>query len=161
MVRYVFFSFHYERDHWRAGQVRNSWVTQDREVAGYVDAAKWEEIKRRSDSAIERWIDDQMNGTSVTVVLIGSETYDRKWINYEIEESGRQGNGLLGVHVHNLKNKDGRTDRKGKNPLSRYHYEDTGEQVTDVYNTYDWKFDNGYDNFGDWVEEAARIAERR
>ncbi len=39
MARRVFFSFHYERDVWRAGQVRNSWVTKDREEAGFWDAA--------------------------------------------------------------------------------------------------------------------------
>lgn len=160
MVRHVFFSFHYDRDHWRAGQVRNSWVTQDREVAGYVDAAEWEEIKRRSDSAIERWIDDQINGTSVTVVLIGSETYGRKWIDYELEESIRNGNGFVGVYVHNLKDKDERTDPMGSNPLKRWGYEG-GRRLDEVYNTYDWKSDNGYDNFGDWVEEAATIYERR
>jgi len=38
MARRVFFSFHYERDNWRAGQARNSWVTKDRESAGFWDA---------------------------------------------------------------------------------------------------------------------------
>jgi len=34
MARKVFFSFHYERDIWRASIVRNSWVTKpDREAA--------------------------------------------------------------------------------------------------------------------------------
>lgn len=161
MVRHVFFSFHYERDYWRANQVRNSWVTQEREVAGFVDAAEWEELQRQSDSAIERWIDDQINGTSVTVVLVGSETYDRKWIDYEIETSAERGNGLLGLYVHNLENEDGRTDSKGKNPLSKWYYEGSGEDFTDVWKTYDWKRDNGYENFGDWVEEAKQIADRR
>ncbi len=47
MARRVFFSFHYERDVWRAGQVRNSWVTKDREDAGFWDSASWEEVKKK------------------------------------------------------------------------------------------------------------------
>lgn len=161
MVRNVFFSFHYERDRWRAGQVRNSDVTQDLDVAGFVDSAEWENIKRQGESAIENWIDQQLDGTSITAVLIGAETYGRDWIDYEIEQSANRGNGIVGVLIHNLKDKQGRTDKKGKNPLSRWYYEDTGELFTDIWNTYDWKHDDGYENFGSWVKEAKRIADRR
>jgi MTH538 TIR-like domain (DUF1863) len=55
MARRVFFSFHYEVDVWRAGQVRNSWVTKDRESAGFWDASAWEEVKKKGDAAIEKW----------------------------------------------------------------------------------------------------------
>jgi hypothetical protein len=78
MARRVVFSFHYERDIWRASQIRNCWVTKpDRESAGFWDAASWEEVKRRGDEAVKRWIRDQLYGTSVTLVLIGSETSER------------------------------------------------------------------------------------
>jgi len=80
LVRQVFFSFHYGRDIWRVNQVRNSWVVKkDREAAGFVDAAEWEEVKREGEDAIKEWIDDQMHGTSVTAVLIGNETAGRDW----------------------------------------------------------------------------------
>jgi hypothetical protein len=70
MARRVFFSFHYKRDGWRVAQVRNSWVTKpDKEAAGYIDAASWEELERQGDEAIKRWINNQLTGTSVTVVL--------------------------------------------------------------------------------------------
>jgi hypothetical protein len=49
------------------------------------------------------WIDDQLQSTSVTVVLIGQETASRKYVNYEIEQSHSRGNGLLGVRIHNMK----------------------------------------------------------
>jgi len=40
MARRAFFSFHFDRDYWRANQVRNSWLTQDdRGSTGYIDAA--------------------------------------------------------------------------------------------------------------------------
>jgi len=148
MARRVFFSFHYERDAWRAGQVRNCWVTKpSREEAGYIDAADWEEIKKGGDEAIKKWIREQLKGTSVTVVLIGAETADRKYVKYEIEQSIEKGNGLLGVYVHNLKDQDGKTDCKGRNPFKELDCENV--------EIYDWHNDDGYNNIGDWVESSA------
>lgn len=74
MARRAFFSFHYERDIWRANVVRNSWVTQNREAAGYFDASLWEEAKKKGDGAIKAMIDSALINTSVTVVLVGQET---------------------------------------------------------------------------------------
>ena len=160
MARRVFFSFHYERDIWRANQVRNSWVTKDREEAGFVDAASWEAIQRQGDEAIKRWIKNQLEGTSVTVVLIGKETAQREWVKHEIIESYNKGNGLLGVYIHNIKDQNGYTDTKGTNPFDLLHIEREGRKVllSEMYSIYDWVLNDGYHNFADWVEEAARKA---
>lgn len=85
MPRHVFFSYHYDRDIVRASQVRNSWVTQDRTTAGFWDAAAWEQVKRGGDTAIKSWIEQQLDGTSVTVVLIGAETATRRYVIHEIK----------------------------------------------------------------------------
>jgi MTH538 TIR-like domain (DUF1863) len=106
MARRVFFSFHHARDVWRAGQVRNSWVTQDREAAGFWDAPEWEEVKKKDTATIHRWIDRQMAGTSVTVVLIGAQTATRPHVKYEIEQSVAQKKGLLGIRIHKLKDQN-------------------------------------------------------
>lgn len=47
MARRVFFSFHYENDINRSMTVRNSWVTQGKEAAGFIDKAEFEQIKRQ------------------------------------------------------------------------------------------------------------------
>jgi len=118
MARKVFFSFHYERDVWRANVVRNSWVTKpDREAAGFIDAAEFEKLKRQGDLAVKRWINSQLNGTSVTAILIGYETYSRRWVRYEIVKSFDKGNDLLGIYIHKIKDKNGNTDNKGENPF--------------------------------------------
>jgi len=118
MARRVFFSFHYERDVWRANVVRNSWVTKpDRESAGFIDASEFEEIKRQGEQAVKRWIDNQLEGTSVTVVLIGTETYLRDWVRYEIVKSFDRGNGLLGIYIHQIEDQIEETSPKGKNPF--------------------------------------------
>lgn len=160
MARRAFFSFHYERDVWRASQVRNSWVTQERESAGFWDAAAWEEVKKKGEDAIHKWIDNQLNGTSVTVVLIGAETALRPYVGYEIQQSHNRGNGMLGIYIHNLKNSNGRTDAAGTNPLTNWHVVRDGKQVllSDLYPTYDWVSGNGYANLGDWIEAAAKRA---
>lgn len=113
MARRGFFSFHYERDCWRAGQVRNSWVTKDRESAGFWDAAAWEEVKKKTDAEIEKWIGEQLVGTSVTIVLIGAETSTRQYVGYEIKLSHNRGNGMLGIYIHNMKDVNGKSDTKG------------------------------------------------
>ncbi len=160
MARRAFFSFHYERDVWRAGQVRNSWVTKDRESAGFWDAAAWQEVKKKGRDAIEKWIDRELNGTSVTVVLIGAETADREYVGYEIEQSYRKGNGIMGVYIHNMKDSNGKTDVRGKNPLANWYVEKNGGRVyfSELYPTYDWVNDNEYANLGAWIEAAANKA---
>jgi hypothetical protein len=53
MARRVFFSFHYENDVFRTNIVRQSWrMKPDRESAGFLDAAAWEEVKRKGDAAL-------------------------------------------------------------------------------------------------------------
>jgi hypothetical protein len=162
MARRVFFSFHYERDIWRASQVRNSWITKpDREAAGFWDAATWEAVKRLGDEAIRRWIIRQLDGTSVTAVLIGYETASRKYVNVEIDESFKRGNGFLGIYIHNLKDDRGMTDLMGLSPFNTWYYTDhsgSRKLFSTVYSTYDWVWQDGYNNFGTWVEKAARDA---
>ena len=150
--RSVFFSFHFERDAWRAGQVRNCDVVSEKYSGKgrFLDKADWEKIKKKGDQATKNWINDQLHGTSVTVVLIGAQTSERKWVKYEVEESDSRGNGLLGIRIHNVKDKDGNKDSKGKIPLCE-KYE---------YPVYDWVDGNGRENIGDWIEQAAKAAGR-
>jgi hypothetical protein len=161
MPRRVFFSFHYERDVQRAAVVRNHAVTKEHEeAAGYVDKAAWESIERQGDAGIKKWIGEQLNGTSVTVVLVGPETSSRKWVKYELQESYAKGNGLLGVTLHNIKDFNGKTDTVGPTSFGSLGKDNKGNDVyfSSVAKTYDWVTDDGYSNFGKWVEAAAKAA---
>jgi hypothetical protein len=141
MAHRTFFSFYYEEDVQRAGVVRNSGALKEGDVE-FIDGSLWEEAKRQSDAAIQRLIDDALNRTSVTAVLIGTNTFGREWVNYEIAESMRLGKGLLGIYIHNIPDFAGYTASKGSNP------------VPGRYNTYDWVYDDGYKNLGSWVDDA-------
>lgn len=156
MARQTFFSFRYKKDNWRASIVRNSYVTQDRKASGFFDSADWEEVKKKKDSDIENWIDEQLKGTSVTVVLIGTDTYGKKWINYEIKASHNKGNGMLGIYIHNVKDSQGKTTTKGNNPFTYYEFKKEGKVIT--YPVYDYVNNDGYNNMGDWIETAAKLA---
>jgi antiphage defense system Thoeris ThsB-like protein len=158
MARRVFFSFHYDNDILRVGQIRNSGIVLSAgdTAAGFTDSASWESVKRQGEGAIQKWIDNELNGTSVTVVLIGSQTAERQWINYEIIESVKRGNGLLGIYIHNVKDLTGTTDVKGANPFDSLRWDNgKGAQLSATYPTYDWVTDNGRANLSSWIEAAA------
>ncbi len=116
MTRRVFFSFHYE-DVWRVQQIRQMGAFAGKEVVRFNDAANYEKLQRQGDAAIKRWIDHQLNGTSVTVVLIGTDTWQRTYVKYEIEESYKRGNGLLGIHINGLQDVNRLTKSRGRNPF--------------------------------------------
>lgn len=162
-MRRVFFSFDWD-DVWRANQVRNSWVAKGNyEVAGFVDAADIEQVKRASDLSIKNWIDRQLDGTSVTCVLIGNQTANSRWVNYEIAKSIEKKNGLLGVYIHNVKDRNGYLAHKGLDPFAQPPINftpRTGNLTYPCCSYHDWTHEDGYQNLGSWIEEAARQAGR-
>ncbi|ROL55688.1 TIR-like domain-containing protein [Bacteroidetes/Chlorobi group bacterium Naka2016] len=155
MARKVFFSFDYD-DIWRVNVVRKHYVTKGGYlVSGYIDKADFEEIKRQGEYAIRRWIDEQIAGTSVTVVLIGEKTYQSRWVKYEIEKSIERGNGLVGIYIHNIKDNNGNKANKGFNPFSNHFSERLKGREPKIY---DWVLDSGFNNFPSWAENAAKSA---
>ncbi len=163
-MRKVFFSFDWDNV-WRVQQVRNSWVTRGNYTsAGFVDSAEIEQLKRNTDQAIKNWINRQLEGTSVTCVLIGSDTADSEWVNYEIQRSIDKNNGLLGVYVHQVKDQNRKISEKGESPFARPPMNFTRNKsdylTYPCCSYYDWIDNNGYTNFGTWIEKAAQQANR-
>ncbi len=162
MARKTFFSFHYVPDSWRVSQVRNAGVVEDNPAVSDND---WEAVTRAGDAAIERWIDEQMNGRSCSVVLIGNGTAGRKWINYEITKSWNDRKGLLGIYIHNLKNANGEQSNKGSNPFDRVSVGTTPlSNIVKVYDppytTSTYVYDHIKENLANWVEEAVTLRAR-
>lgn len=168
MARRVFFSFDFSRDNWRVNQVRNSWVTKGVDDS-FLDAAAWEKVKKKNDAVIKKWIDAQMKGTSVTVVLIGQNTSSRRYVQYEICQSHIKKKGMLGIYIHQLKDKSKKTDSSffsgpPKNPFEQFSYGENflglPKRLSSLYDVYDWVDDDGYSNISDWIDEAASNAGR-
>lgn len=119
MAKRVFFSFHYQDViDFRANAVRNCWLThKDRESAGFFDASIWEKAKTVGVSEIKKLINTNLENTSVTAVLIGEHTYSRRWVRYEICKSLARGNKLIGIHINQIKCKNGKTKYHGPDPF--------------------------------------------
>jgi len=144
--RAIFFTFDYERDIWRANDVFNSWNEQGLEIAGFYDDSRWEDSKNLGEASLQHLINEELDKTTATVVLIGSNTSTLTYVQYAIDETIRRGSGLMGLRIHKSADESGRPDWRGPNPLPM-----------DVP-VYDWGDDNGFDNFRNWVEDAASTA---
>jgi hypothetical protein len=67
--------------------------------------------------AVKRLINAGLDRSSVTCILIGSYTYRRPWVRYEVMKSLRRGNRIFGVHINSIRGKDRLTKPLGPNPL--------------------------------------------
>jgi len=164
MARKNFSSFHYKSDNWHASTVRNIGSIEGNQLASDND---WELITSGGDDAIEKWINQQMKGRSCVVVLVGTNNAGRKWINYEMKKGWNDGKGVLGIHIHNLKNKDGNQSSKGSNPFSGFTVGDDKKKLSSIVKCYDPPYStstNVYnhirENTVDWIEEAIEIRGR-
>jgi hypothetical protein len=156
--RKTFYSFHFKNDVMRVQQVRNIGALEDNKPVSPND---WETVKKGGDTAIKKWIDENMNGRSCVVVLIGEETASRPWVKYEIEKAWKDGRGLLGIHIHNLKDPTTGTGKMGASPFAGITFKGKDGTVktipcknpksSDAYN--DIK-----NNLEAWIEEAIAIA---
>jgi len=117
MARKVFFSFHFGRDSRRVAIVRNSPIIGGYAKPPFLDAAAWEQVERKGDVVLKNWIDNNMHGTSATIVLIGADTFKRKWVLYEIQRSLKTGNEIFGITLHDINDPFTGKDTAGKNPF--------------------------------------------
>lgn len=164
MARRAFYSFYYKLDNWRASTVRSIGAVEGNRPATDND---WESITSAGDAAIKRWIADQMKGRSCNVVLVGSNTANRKWINYEIVKSWDDGMGVVGIRIHGLKNADGKISTMGKNPFDYIGYGSSGKKLSSIVKCYNPSGSNSKERYA-WikkhlanaVEEAIRIRRR-
>ncbi|WP_227624857.1 TIR domain-containing protein [Helicobacter cetorum] len=148
-MRHVFLSFHYKNDCWRVQQIRNMGVIESQRL---FHANEWEDVKRKGDSAIQRWIDSNLHDCSCLIVLIGSQTANRKWVHYEIQQAIKQGKKLLGIYIHHLKNENGNKDEKGANPFDYIQADTRGILVTSPSPSNPYK--DIKDNLECWIEKA-------
>ena len=148
--RQVFYSFHYDNDVMRVAQIRNIGALEDNKP---VSDNEWEAVQRGGDKAIENWIDNNMRNRTCVVVLVGSQTANRKWVRYEIEKAWKEEKGLFGIYIHNIKCPRNGKCVQGLNPFE--HIAETRGKGIKCYNP------NSLDAYNDirnniekWVEDA-------
>jgi len=157
----VFYSFHYDNDVFRVQQIRNMGVVEGQEP---VSANDWEQIKRRGDASVENWIYEAMKYKRCVIVLVGSETAKRRWVQYEIKKAYASGKGLFGIHIHNLRCPRTGQCARGANPFDNFTINNGQQQLSTVIPCYDPGFD-AYagisHNLTTWVAGAISAAKSR
>lgn len=156
-MRQVFFSFEYNKDAWRASQIRNMNVVSKSSTFSDND---WETVKYKSDSSIKKWIDEQMAMRSCIVVLIGKTTSTRRWVKYEIEKAYELGKGIVGIYIHGLKNEYEEQTEKGCNPFYNI-YTKNGERLSKYVTCYDPPYKlstNVYDDISNNIDNLIENA---
>ena len=148
MVRHVFFSFHYQRDIFRVNQIRNIHNVIGESAAGFRDRSLWERARTQGERAVKNLIDEGLIGTSVTVVCIGAQTANRRYVRYEISRSIDRGNGLLGVRIHHLHDQNNSIDYVG----------DVPDRLKSL-NVPIYRYSSSVE-LANWIERAARDAGR-
>lgn len=123
MPRYTFFSFSYEDvKNFKVNVVRNSWLLKHASDT-FIDGSIWEKEKSKGVAVIKDLIVSGLKNTSVTAVLIGDETADRRWVKYEIVKSFDKGNGMLGIHLNKIRGKDQALSARGVNPFDKLAFQ--------------------------------------
>lgn len=163
MARRCFYSFHYEPDSWRASTVRQIGAIEGNQPASDND---WETLAHgpNHDERIQRWIAEQMKGRTCTIVLVGSGTANRKWINHEIIKSWNEGLGVVGIRIHGLKNRLGETSSMGGNPFDYITHGPSQKPLSSIVKCYNPGGNTSQERYA-WisqhlsnaVEEAIRI----
>ncbi len=154
MATKCFLSFHYKPDNWRVSQVREMGSLDEQPL---LDGNKWEEIKKKGDAAIEKWIDDNMKGRKCLIVLVGEKTSGRRWVKYEIKKAWKAGMGVVAIYIHNLQDNNKNQSAKGSDPFAGLTV-DGKAVVGKVYDPPYTQSKNVYahinDNIDAWVREA-------
>lgn len=163
MARRCFYSFHYEPDNWRASTVRQIGAIEGNQPATDND---WESVASgaNQDEKIKRWIAEQMQGRTCTIVLVGASTAKRKWINHEIIKSWTDGIGVVGIRIHGLKNRLGETASMGENPFDHIAHGPSKKPLSSLVKCYNPGGSTSQERYA-WiaqhlsnaVEEAIRI----
>lgn len=156
MKRQVFYSFHFDNDVMRVWQIRKMGAIEGNEL---VAPNNWEQIKRSGEYAVKKWINDNMRYKSCVVVLVGSETANREWVNYEIRKAWNEGKGLFGIYIHNLKDPRTGTCKKGANPFDNVLLKN-GQKLSSLVPCYDPNSWDAYNdiakNLENWVDFAIK-----
>lgn len=118
--RKAFFSFHFD-DVMRVTVVRNAWKISHPQATlmrSFYDSSLWESRQLEGDVALKRLIREGVHNTSAICVLVGSETWLRRWVKYEIARAVIDRKGLLAVHLNSIRHHRTRTPHtRGQNPL--------------------------------------------
>ena len=111
----LFFSYYYKNS---TEYDRLIEMLEDRGYFDYSNSSLDEESKAENEDYIKTKIRSKINWAGTIVVLIGSGTYTRKYVNYEIEYARKKEKRIVGVYLR------GKSQSKLPAELRKAHNED-------------------------------------
>ena len=118
--RKVYFAFTFS-DILRVNNVRQIGKIGPRESRNartFYDRSIWERRSIRNDEGLKNLMRNGVKHSSAVCVLIGTDTWDSRWVKYEIARAVIDGRGLFSVHINSLNHNARRVpDPWGYNPL--------------------------------------------
>jgi hypothetical protein len=170
--RKVYFAFRF-KDIMRVNNVRQSGkIGQDEQKnpRDFYDRSIWEQSGIKDPEGLKRLMREAVEYSSVVCVLVGSDTWDSRWVKYEIARAVIDKKGLLAVGINGLPHiNTGSADIPGINPLQVmgvyksnerfYLAENRWEPVAQNPLRYDWRW-RRYDDFTDPVPLPTYLAEK-
>ena len=158
MAHKIFVSYHHANDQAKADYLRTEYDENNTLLDRSLDEA-YEYMT--DDEILEAVRTEHLKDSTVTIVLIGSETANRKWVDWEIYASlrpygERSRNGLLGIYLPTAE----------KAPARLQDNIDSGYAVTMKWENISWqldsKIDEAYNNRGKYnlVRNSRKRRER-
>lgn len=158
MAHKIFVSYHHANDQAKADYLRTEYDENNTLLDRSLDEA-YEYMT--DDGILEAIRTEHLKDSTVTIVLIGSETANRKWVDWEIYASlrpygERSRNGLLGIYLPTAE----------KAPARLQDNIDSGYAVTMKWENISWqldsKIDEAYNNRGKYnlVRNSRKRRER-
>lgn len=119
--RRALFSFHFD-DVMRVNVVRNAWkVVRPENGTGrtFYDSSLWEARQLENPDTLKRLIREGVECTSAVCVLVGTHTWSRRWVRYEIARAVVDGRGLVAVHINGIRHhRELVAHPSGSNPMA-------------------------------------------
>lgn len=158
MAHKVFVSYHHANDQAKADYLRTEYGANNTLLDRSLDEA-YEDMT--DDEILAAIRTEHLKDSTVTIVLIGSETANRKWVDWEIYASlrpygERSRNGLLGIYLPTA----------GETPARLQDNIDSGYAVTMKWENISWqlesKIEEAYNNRNksDLVRNSRKRRER-
>ena len=155
----LFLAYNDECDSARVNHVRKQLLATGRyQAEGYMPFTTWSKTKLGcSTEEIKRTIEDGVERSSATLILIGPDSATNPWVRYAIERSHSAKKPMFAIYINELPDERGKTAAPDLNPLERFAVMERGKKVylSDRYRTYTWS-DLNDGQFEMWLELAKR-----
>ena len=83
-------------------------------MRSFYDSSLWERRQIEGPEAVKRLIREGVQYTSAVCVLIGTQTWSRRWVRYEVARSVIDDRGLLAVHLNGIRHHETRQSRPAR-----------------------------------------------